>query len=108
MAGFVLASKCRGGSLCHVRFLAVVSHDAVLGDFANINSHVGLSGNVKVGTGSFIGVGVYTRQGVSIGDWTIIGAGATVVRDIPSFCVACGVPAKPIRHYEQPSEMPAF
>ena len=107
-AGCVLSARSRLGRFSYLNYNAVVSHDAVVGDFAWIMSQVALSGNVRVGEGAFVGVGASTRQGVSIGEWTIIGAGAAVVRDIPPFCVAVGVPAKPIRYYEEPCQMPPF
>ncbi|MEN0072458.1 MAG: hypothetical protein AAGC63_15885 [Propionicimonas sp.] len=36
-------------------------------------------------------------QGVTIGDGSVIGAGAVVTRDIPAHSLAAGVPAKVIR-----------
>jgi acetyltransferase-like isoleucine patch superfamily enzyme len=36
-------------------------------------------------------------KGVDIGDYSIIGAGAVVTKDIPKYCVAAGVPARPIK-----------
>jgi len=32
-----------------------------------------------------------------IGEWSVIGAGATVVDDIPAYSVAVGVPARVIK-----------
>jgi len=107
-AGCVLSSNCRLGRFSYLNYNTVISHDAAVGDFACIMAQNALSGNVHVGEGSFMGVGISTRQGTSVGEWTIVGAGAAVVRDIPSFCVAVGVPARPIKHYEKPEEMPAF
>lgn len=37
-------------------------------------------------------------DGVTIGDGAIVGAGAVVVKDIPPYAVAGGVPAKIIRY----------
>ena len=107
-AGSSLSSRSSLGRLCYLNYHAIVSHDASVGDFAGVMAQVALSGDVKVGEGAFVGVGVSTRQGVSIGAWSLIGAGASVVCDIPPCCVAVGVPAKPIRHYENPEQMPAF
>jgi len=45
----------------------------------------------------FIGLGATLMPGVSVGDNCVIGAGAVVTRDIPSDCVAVGVPARPVR-----------
>jgi acetyltransferase-like isoleucine patch superfamily enzyme len=41
-----------------------------------------------------------------IGRWSIVGIGAAVIRDIPDFVTAVGVPAKPIK-YHQPAETKA-
>lgn len=40
-------------------------------------------------------------QGKSIGDYSIVGAGAVVVNDIPANCTAVGNPAKPIKYHEK-------
>jgi acetyltransferase-like isoleucine patch superfamily enzyme len=58
---------------------------------------VHIAGNVSIGECVEIGVGTKVIQGKSIGDNSIIGAGAVVVRDIPANCTAVGVPAKPIK-----------
>ena len=36
-------------------------------------------------------------QGVGIGEWSVVGAGATVVEDVPDHVVAFGVPARVVR-----------
>jgi len=71
-------------------------------------ANVVLGGNVDVGTGSFVGMGAQVRQGVSVGEWVLIGCGASVVRDVKPYCVAVGVPARPVRHYSTPEEMPGI
>lgn len=39
-------------------------------------------------------------QGVSIGAWTIVGAGAVVTSDLPENVTAVGVPARIIKRKE--------
>jgi len=107
-SGCVISSGARLGSFVYLNYLSIISHDAWISDFACIMGHATISGEVRVGEGAFIGAGATTRQGVSIGDWSLIGAGAAVVNDIPPLCVAVGVPARPIRHYQTREEMPAF
>jgi acetyltransferase EpsM len=41
-----------------------------------------LAGNVKVGSGSFIGANSFIKQGVEIGKNVIVGAGTIVLNDI--------------------------
>ena len=45
----------------------------------------------------WIGAGVVITKGVTIGDNSVIAAGAVVTRDIPANVIAAGVPAKVLR-----------
>lgn len=51
-------------------------------------------GVAVIGNHVWLGANVIVRQGVSIGDHSIVGAGAVVIRDIPSGEIWGGVPAK--------------
>lgn len=50
-----------------------------------------------IGKNCFIGVRSIICPGVHIGDECVIGAGSIVTKDIPSNCMAAGVPAKVIK-----------
>ena len=52
---------------------------------------------VKLGDHVWIGAGAMVCPGVTIGENSIIAAGAVVTKDIPANSVAAGVPAKVIR-----------
>ena len=51
-----------------------------------------------IGNDVFIGANVTIVDGVIIGDGAVIGAGAVVVKDLPPYAVAVGVPAKVIKY----------
>lgn len=51
-----------------------------------------------IGNDVFIGANVTIIDGVTIGDGAVIGTGAVVVKDIPPYAVAGGVPAKVIKY----------
>ena len=53
---------------------------------------------ITLGDNVWLGGGVIVCPGVSIGDDTVVGAGAVVTRDLPSGVVAFGVPAVVRRH----------
>ncbi len=57
---------------------------------------IGSSGKVEIGSNVYIGKETCILKGVRIGDNVIIGAKSLVNKDIPSDCVAAGVPAKKI------------
>ncbi len=57
---------------------------------------VASSGKVTIGNNVYIGANVVILKGSCIGDNVIIGAKSLVNKDIPSNCVAAGVPAKKI------------
>lgn len=53
-------------------------------------------GKVTIGDYVWIGDRVIILQGVTIGEHSVIGAGSIVTKDIPSYVVAAGNPAKVI------------
>ncbi|SKB04994.1 acyltransferase [Aeromicrobium choanae] len=53
--------------------------------------------DVVIGANTWLGTRVVVLPGVTIGDGTIVAAGAVVTRDLPPDSVAAGVPAKVVR-----------
>lgn len=56
------------------------------------------NGTVRIGEGSWLGVGVAVI-GANIGKHCVIGANAVVTHNIPDYSVAVGIPAKIIKRY---------
>ena len=78
-----------------------VGHDAVLQDFVTLYPSVNVSGITNIGHAVELGTGMQIIQGKTVGDYSIVGAGAVVVKDIPAKCTAVGSPAKPIKFFEE-------
>lgn len=93
MPNAVVNSGARVGSHTIINTAATVDHDCIIGDFVHLSPGVHLAGNVVVQCGAHLGIGAVVIPGVRIGSWTIVGAGSSVVRDIPDGVVAYGVPA---------------
>ncbi len=55
------------------------------------------SAPITIGNNVWLGGGVIVRPGVTIGDDTVVGAGAVVTRDLPPRVLAVGNPARIIR-----------
>jgi sugar O-acyltransferase (sialic acid O-acetyltransferase NeuD family) len=58
-----------------------IGHDVVIESHCFLSSHIVLSGRVRVGEYSFIGVNACTKPGVTIGAGSLIGSGAIILKD---------------------------
>ena len=95
--GVIVQAQSMIGNHVIINTGAQVDHDCVVEDYAHIAPRVVLCGNVSVGEGTLIGAGATVIPGKKIGKWATIGAGAVVVTDIPDFAVAVGNPARVIK-----------
>lgn len=77
-----------------------IGHDAVLQDFVTLYPSVNVSGLTNIGHAVELGTGMQIIQGKTVGDYSIVGAGAVIVKDIPAKCTAVGSPAKPIKFFD--------
>ena len=57
-------------------------------------------GQVVIGKNVWVGANSVILPGVKIGDNSVIGTGSIVIKDIPSYSVAVGNPAKVIKKYD--------
>jgi sugar O-acyltransferase (sialic acid O-acetyltransferase NeuD family) len=96
-AGVLLGCDVRLGAHTYVNLGASVSHDCMVGAYCHLAPGVRLAGNVRLGDGCELGIGAVAMPGVEVGAWSLIGAGAAVVRPIPANVIAAGVPARVLR-----------
>jgi len=99
-AGCILTNQITIGNHTIINLDVTIGHDTIIGDFCTLSPGVHISGRNKILEGAYIGTGVVTIQGITIGRWSIIGAGAVVAKNIPDKVVAVGIPAKPIKEIE--------
>jgi sugar O-acyltransferase (sialic acid O-acetyltransferase NeuD family) len=57
-----------------------IGHDVTIEDHCFVTSHVVISGNVRIGTRSFLGVNATLRNGITIAPETLVGAGAIIMK----------------------------
>jgi len=96
-AGSVIQVDSRIGNHVIVNTSASIDHDCTIDNYSHIAPGCRLCGKVHVGEGTLLGVGTCVTPLLSIGSWSVIGAGATVVAEISDQVVAVGSPAKIIR-----------
>ena len=58
---------------------------------------------ITIEDGAWVGAGCTVVGGVIIGKKSMIGAGSVVVNDIPPYCLAVGIPCKPIKYWDRTS-----
>lgn len=97
MAGAIINSDSTIGDFCIVNTGASLDHDNLLEDYVSVAPGVVTGGNVTVGAFSALSLGSAVLHGRSIGPHSVVGAGATVMDDIPGYSVAWGTPAKVIK-----------
>ena len=96
-AGAIVTTDVRLDHHVILNVNATVSHDSELSDYVTLAPGVNVTGSVRIAKGCDIGTGSATVEGVSTGEWSIVGAGAVVARDLPANVTAAGVPAKVIK-----------
>lgn len=95
----IITTDIEIGDCCIVNLNCTIGHDVKIGSYTTINPGVNISGNVVIGCRSNIGTGSQIIQGIEIGESVTLGAGGVVVKNLPRYCTAVGVPAKIIKLY---------
>ncbi len=116
-----IGNNCHLGLLAHITAIdsIVVGDNLLTGSnvFISDNSHgdfeesqlridpqkrpLSSKGSVVIGNNVWIGNNVCVMAGVKIGDGAIIGANSVVTKDVPSYAMAVGCPAKVVKYIKE-------
>lgn len=96
-AGVVVTTSSRIGEFVTVNVGTTINHDCIVHRLATLSPGVHVGGNVEIGEGAFLGIGASVVQGIRIGAWSTVAAGAVVLEDVPPAATVVGVPARVIR-----------
>jgi sugar O-acyltransferase (sialic acid O-acetyltransferase NeuD family) len=96
-AGVILTCNIKIGNHVYINLDCTVGHDSILEDYVNLAPSVNVSGNCKLLEGAHIFTNAAIIPPVTVGKWVTVGAGAVVLKDVPDYSVAVGVPAKVIK-----------
>lgn len=94
MAGVVVNSSTRIGKGCIINTSSSLDHDNYIDDYVHISPGVNIAGAVKVGKGSWLGIGSVVSNNVNICSGCKIGAGAVVLNNITEPGIYVGVPVR--------------
>jgi len=71
-----------------------IGHHSIIEDNVFFTSHVVMSGHCHIKNGAFLGVNSTLRDGITIGENSIIGMGSLVTKSVPDNEIWIGSPAK--------------
>jgi len=101
-AGVIINTGARVGADTILNTGCTVDHDCVIGEHSHIGPQAALCGGVTLGEGVLLGVGSCASPSSSVGAWSVVGAGAAIVGELPGRAVCVGVPARVVRPIEEP------
>jgi sugar O-acyltransferase (sialic acid O-acetyltransferase NeuD family) len=96
-AGCILTNQIQIGCHVHINLNCTVGHNSLLEDYVTLAPGVRVSGNVSIGKGCYVGTGANIIEKKKLGEWSIVGAGSTIIKDVPANTTVTGVPGKVIK-----------
>lgn len=100
--GTHIPSDLKVGRHVRVNYNGVFGHDCEIGDYSFIGINATVCATTKIGKGVYVGSNaVIINKHLTIGDFSIIGAGSVVTKNVPENVVVMGIPARVIRKIDK-------
>jgi sugar O-acyltransferase (sialic acid O-acetyltransferase NeuD family) len=96
----IQAEVCIGNN-SSIHIGSLIGHETKIGNSVFVPHGCNLSGRLNIEDGVRLGTGVSIIPEITIGKWSIIGAGTVVIKDVPPYSVVVGVPGKVIKTVEK-------
>ena len=91
--GVQIAANTRIGRHALINRGALIGHDIVTGECISVGPGANIGGACRIQAGCYIGMGAIVIERLSIGEGSVVAAGAVVHRDVPAHVLVAGVPA---------------
>jgi sugar O-acyltransferase (sialic acid O-acetyltransferase NeuD family) len=86
--------RCVVGDFATLRAGAALGHDADVAQHAYVGPNAVLCGRTALHRGAHLGPGAVVLDNRRVGEFSVVGIGAAVTKDVPPFTVVMGNPAK--------------
>lgn len=96
MAGTVINCCTEIGKGCIINTGVTIDHDNYIEDYVHISPGAHTAGTVRIGKGTWLGVGSVVSNNLNITSGCKVGAGAAVVKDITEPGTYVGIPSRKI------------
>lgn len=97
MPGAIINCCSSIGKGCIINTGTTVDHDNVIENYVHLSPGVHTAGDVRIGQGSWIGIGAVILNKINIVNRCIVGAGSVVIKDIKEAGTYVGIPARKLR-----------
>ena len=97
-SGVQIATNTRIGRHALINRGALLGHDIVTGECISVGPGANIGGACRILSGCYIGMGAIVIERLSIGEGSVVAAGAVVHRDVPAQVLVAGVPAVALKH----------
>jgi sugar O-acyltransferase (sialic acid O-acetyltransferase NeuD family) len=94
--GAIITNHVTLGDFVTLDLCATVAHNSIVGDGCTLSCHAGVTGWAVLGEGVFLGSHAAVLPKVHIADYTVVGAGAIVLKNTEPHTTVVGVPARQI------------
>jgi len=104
MAGVIINADAKIGEFCVLNTNSSLGHDSTMADFSSLASGSTIGGSVSIGFCSAICLKASIIHNINIGNHTVVGAGALVLKSLGDYKQAFGVPINNIKDREYNSK----
>lgn len=94
LAGACVSPLAVFGDHAYISHGSLVGHDAQVDNYVSVMPGASVSGDTHLGEGCLIGSNATVLEKLTIGAWSIVGAGSLVTKDVPANVTAVGAPAR--------------
>lgn len=99
--GCFISCNSEIGCYVYIQPKVAIGHNNTIEEGCVISAMSNMAGNVKLGKYTYVGLSSAFKEGVTVGNYSIVGMYSAVYKDIPDEVIAMGNPARPIRRNDE-------